>query len=63
MNEPMHRSAEDTRAGSTRHIVRYVLAISLLLVVVGMGVVLLWGDDRAPENATGSTTISKGPVD
>ncbi|MBB6124150.1 hypothetical protein [Sphingobium subterraneum] len=63
MNEPMHRGTEDTRAGSTNHIVRYVLAISVALAVIGMAVVLLWGDARAPDNATGSTTISKGEVD
>ena len=36
----MHRTTEQTRAGSTEHIVRYVLAISLALAVIVMLVIL-----------------------
>ena len=31
---PIHISAQDARAGDTPHIVRYVLAMSLVLIVV-----------------------------
>jgi len=34
-----HISTEDVRAGSTPHIVRYVLAFSLLLAVLAMSAV------------------------
>jgi hypothetical protein len=36
-----HISTEDARAGSTPHIVRYVLGISLALVVIAM-LLVLW---------------------
>jgi len=43
MNHELHKSAQDARSGSTPHIVRYVLAISLTLAVITMLVLLLWG--------------------
>jgi len=39
--ESPHISTEDARAGSTPHIVRYVLGISLALVVIAM-LLVLW---------------------
>ncbi len=39
--EEQHIATEDARAGSTPHIVRYVLAISLVLVIVGM-LLVIW---------------------
>ncbi|HJO66740.1 hypothetical protein [Sphingomonas sanguinis] len=33
-DEPIHVSKEDVRAGSTPHVTRYVLPISLVLVIV-----------------------------
>ncbi len=38
-NEEIHVAAQDARAGSTPHIVRYVLAISLILAVIAVGVI------------------------
>jgi len=43
MNDEVHKNAQDARAGSTPHIARYVLGISLSLAVVAMVVLLLWG--------------------
>lgn len=41
MNDPeVHLSKTEARAGSTPHIVRYILGISLLLVIVAFAVVL-----------------------
>ncbi|GLT02124.1 hypothetical protein GCM10007897_35280 [Sphingobium jiangsuense] len=40
---PMHRSTDETRAGTTPHIVRYVLGISLALALVVMTIIYLWG--------------------
>jgi hypothetical protein len=37
--KPPHISTEDVRGGSTPHIVRYVLAFSLLLAVIAMSAV------------------------
>ena len=40
--EEQHIATEDARSGSTPHIVRYVLGISLLLAVIVM-LIVLWG--------------------
>ncbi|MET0249024.1 MAG: hypothetical protein ABW164_04775 [Sphingobium sp.] len=40
-DEQEHIATDNARAGSTPHIVRYVLGISLPLVIVGMLVILL----------------------
>ncbi|AEG48850.1 hypothetical protein Sphch_1160 [Sphingobium chlorophenolicum L-1] len=39
--QEQHIATEKARAGSTPHIVRYVLAISLTLAIVVMAVILL----------------------
>ncbi len=33
-NDPIHIDAEDARAGATPHVTRYVLGVSLVLVVL-----------------------------
>jgi hypothetical protein len=33
-NEKIHVSAQDARAGATPHMTRYILAISLILVIL-----------------------------
>lgn len=43
MEQEIHKSAEEARAGSTPHIVRYVLSVSLALVVLAMIILFLWG--------------------
>jgi hypothetical protein len=40
MEQEQHLGTDDARAGSTPHIVRYVLGISIALVIVGMALVL-----------------------
>ena len=43
MAEPeQHVSTDDARAGSTPHIVRYVLVISLALAVIAMLSLVIW---------------------
>ncbi|WP_199857242.1 hypothetical protein [Sphingomonas sp. EC-HK361] len=39
--QPIHLDAEDARAGATPHMTRYILAISLVLVIVIFAVLLL----------------------
>ena len=46
---PGHAETNHARAGETRHIVRYILGASLLLVVLLMAAVLLWGDSKTPD--------------
>jgi hypothetical protein len=43
MEQEVHKNTDDARAGSTPHIVRYVLTISLVLALVAMVLLLLWG--------------------
>lgn len=39
--DEQHIITDDARSGSTPHIVRYVLAISLSLAIIGM-LIILW---------------------
>jgi hypothetical protein len=41
--QKQHMAAEEARAGSTPHVVRYVLGISLTLAIIAM-IVILWGN-------------------
>ena len=40
-NERIHIETDDARAGATPHVTRYVLAISLVLVIVIFGFLVL----------------------
>ncbi len=40
-DEEIHKSKTEARAASTPHVVRYVLAISLVLVIVAFTVIVL----------------------
>jgi hypothetical protein len=40
-DEEVHRTATEARAGTKSHVTRYVLAVSLLLVVGAFAVILL----------------------
>ena len=40
-NEPIHIATEDARAGSTPHMTRYVLVISLVLVIAIFGFLVI----------------------
>ena len=56
-----HIDSEDARAGSTPHIVRYVLAISLFLAIVALSIIWMTGaltaneEDRTEINQPAST--------
>ena len=41
--EQTHIDTQDARAGTTPHIVRYVLGVSLVLAIVALLIVTLWG--------------------
>jgi hypothetical protein len=40
-NERIHVDAQDARAGATPHMTRYILAISLVLIIVIFGFLVL----------------------
>ena len=41
--DQVHLDAEKARAGATPGMTRYILAVSLVLVVIVLAVLLLWG--------------------
>lgn len=43
MDQEIHKSTDDARAGSTPHIVRYVLGISLFLAICALTVIWVSG--------------------
>ena len=43
MATEIHKSTNEARAGSTPHIVRYVLTVSLFLAILAMVGIFLWG--------------------
>ena len=47
MDQEIHKSADDARAGTTPHIVRYVLTVSLMLALLAMVVLFLWGTTQS----------------
>lgn len=49
-DEQVHVTKEEARSGETPHVVRYVLAISLALVILALGAVWLFGTAKAPDN-------------
>lgn len=63
MDEPVHVDAEEARAGEPKRNVHYVLFISLALVVVIYIGILLWGDAKTPDNASGNATVSNGAME
>jgi hypothetical protein len=42
-DEPTEINGTEARGGATPHVTRYVLGISLILVIVLFALVLLWG--------------------
>jgi hypothetical protein len=43
MNREIHKNTDEARAGSTPHVVRYVLTVSLFLALLAMAAIFLWG--------------------
>jgi len=60
----VHVDTEEARGGSTPHIVRWVLAISLMLVIVLFTLVFVIGIDQAQEQTeavTGGEEVADPP--
>jgi len=57
----VHIDKTDARAGSTPHIVRYVLAISLVLAIIALTIVWVTGAFNSSED-TGATADSQTAV-
>lgn len=48
--EEVEMSSEEASAGQKRHIVRYVLMISLALIVIAFAIIVFTGSANAPDN-------------
>ena len=48
--EEVHVTTSEARSGTTPHIVRYVLAISLLLVIAALSAIWITGAVNAPQD-------------
>lgn len=48
--EEVHISTSEARSGSTPHIVRYVLAIGLLLAILALSAIWITGAVNAPQD-------------
>jgi len=66
-NEEIHVEKTDARAGATPNVVRYVLLISLVLVVVALSAIWIVGAVNAPDETGGPAdtreAVQRGDVD
>lgn len=56
---PIHLDKTEARSGSTPHIARYVLGISLALAIVALAAVWLTGAANAPDNTGGTADTAQ----
>jgi hypothetical protein len=59
--DEIHITTDEARGGSTPHIVRYVLGISLFLVIIAFSAVWLIGSMDSPNRNTASAAASERP--
>jgi hypothetical protein len=61
--DEIHVSEEEASGGSTPHIVRYVLAISLILAIVALSLIWMTGAFNSPQGSrTGEVTNQAAPT-
>ena len=49
--DEVHVNTVEARGGATPHVARYVLAISLALVIIAFAVIVMTGPQHPPDNA------------
>lgn len=59
--EEVHVTTDEARGGNTPHIVRYVLVISLLLVIVALSAIWMTGAANAPQDRPGDGITNQAP--
>jgi len=64
--QEVHITAEEARGGSTPHVVRYVLAISLVLAILALSLIWITGavssPGHSPDNATTYNQAESSPA-
>ena len=51
--EEVHVTTDEARGANTPHIVRYILLISLVLVIVALSAIWMTGASQAPQDRPG----------
>ena len=59
--EEVHVTTEEARGASTPHIMRYVLAISLALVIAALSAIWMTGAFNAPQDRPGDGITNQAP--
>ena len=59
--EEVHLSRDEARAGSTPNVTRYVLAISLALVIGALAAIWIVGAVRSPQGSHGAEVSNQAP--
>jgi hypothetical protein len=59
--EEVHVTTDEARGGDTPHIVRYVLMISLALVIVALSAIWMTGAMNAPQDRPGDGITNQAP--
>ena len=60
--EEVHVTDDEARGGSTPHIVRYILVISLLLAIAALSAIWIFGALRAPQGSHGGAVTNQAPA-
>jgi hypothetical protein len=59
--DELHIRTDEARGANTPHIVRYVLAISLLLVIAALSAIWMTGAANAPQDRPGDGVTNQAP--
>jgi hypothetical protein len=59
--EEIHVTTDEARGANTPHIVRYVLLISLLLVIIALSAIWMTGAANAPQDRPGDGITNQAP--
>jgi hypothetical protein len=59
--DEVHIETDEARGASTPHIVRYVLLISLVLVIAALSAVWMIGAANAPQDRAGDGITNQAP--
>lgn len=61
IGEEVHVNTDEARGGSTPHIVRYVLMISLVLAILALSAIWMTGAFNAPQDRPGDGITNQAP--
>ncbi len=59
--DEVHVTTDEARGGDTPHVVRYVLLVSILLVIVALSAIWMTGAANAPQDRPGDGITNQAP--